>query len=866
MFPFAVAGPAQKLAPDVAAKVRLGHRESIARRIQQAAPLAAIAFLVIGGLDALAGRDSSPSVSLGIMLALAGLLLAEAELLRHQFARTKAVAVGLFVALCVVAGVGLGAWMENDISLAVLVFATFPLVLPAVVPWGLKPQGTLVIATFLIFAALLHSTGSSLSELASPWGVAVVVALGVSLRVARDVEQVHWEAIQRAEQAEEVSASYRELVENAAEGILRTDINGRILFANAAAADLLGTTRELLLQRSFLDLVAPAAREDVKSYYAQQYRDRIPQTFREVPLVTARGERKWFSQTAQLQKRGNLVEGFHFVFRDITDRVKIVEELRQSEARFRSTFERAPIGIALVAPDGRFLRVNSALCQMLAYSEEELLQRDFQSLTYPDDLGPDLALVAECLEGKRDTYVMEKRYVRRDGQLVFARLHVGLVRDSFGLPVHFVSLIDDVTERKRLESDLLRAKEVAEAATRAKTVFLASMSHEIRTPLTGVLGMLSLLQKTELTAEQKEYVDTAMASGEALLVLLTDLLELSRIESGRLELRPSTVRCRDTFEDVCRMFRARASQKGVALVLDIDASVPAMIHIDAKALRQVLVNLVGNAVKFTSRGSVRLEARWGSEAEGSTHLHIVVRDTGPGIAPEDLQRIFEPFCQTETGRRGGGTGLGLAIVRRFAEAMGGRVWAESTVGQGSAFHVALPALPADAESPRTGESAPATSTLERGGDKSSTWRVLVVEDHPVNQLVLRRLLEKEGHEVVVAGDGEAALTVLETDRFDVLLVDLQMPKLGGIELTRIVRHREANGSAYARRAERVPIVVLTADAWAEDRDRCLAAGADAYLAKPVRAEALFAALQEVIKREKETTAPNPYAYGVVCGE
>ncbi|MCX8071240.1 MAG: PAS domain S-box protein [Candidatus Binatia bacterium] len=835
------------------ARVRERLSEWIAQRIEVAAPIAAVALLVVNGLGFLWGTGKSTVFSAASMVWQSVLLLIEAWIMRRPSIRRYAREVGLIVASLVFASMVLDGWVQGEPTTSALLLAAFVLVTPAVLPWGWKSQLAFAAMGTVAFLATLALTVGVSTGLSTPWGSAIIVAAVASLGIAMQLEAVHTAAIEHALRQERERALYQELVDRAVEAILRTDINGSIQFANDAAARLFAVDRQELLGQRFFDFVAIPTREEVVRFFAEQYRGNDDRALRETPIVDAKGNRKWASLTVRTLRRGSQRDGFHIVARDITERVRIVEQLRQSEVRFRSTFERAPIGIALVATDGRFLQVNGALCQMLGYSAQELCQRDFQSITFPADLAADLALVGECLQGLRDTYEMEKRYVRRDGKLVTARLLVGLVRDSHGIPVYFVSLIEDITERRRLERELAQAKEAAEAANRAKTMFLARMSHEIRTPLTGVLGMLDLLRSSALTAEQLEYVETAKSSGETLLALLNDLLELSRIESGRIDFQVDTVDSHRLIHDVCRAFRAQAETKGLGFELAVAANVPQFVRIDPKVLRQILVNLVGNAVKFTTQGCVGVEVQWqASDDEHAGTLCLVVRDTGPGIAPGEFEHLFEPFAQGSAGRRTGGSGLGLAIVRRFAEACGGGAWVESEWGVGSTFHVRLPLEVAAPRQPSQQTSAAvAEEPVPAGARKRRSRRVLVAEDHPVNQMLLRRLLEKGGYEVRLAGDGNAALACLEVERFDALLLDVQMPGVDGLELTKIVREREARGECFSRSGGTVPIVVLTAHAWAEDRERCLQAGANAYLAKPVHAAVLYASLNQCLPAEQE---------------
>gem|GEM_PF-1223739 len=949
--------------------------EIIAERIARYAPIAAGMFVGVGAVQAFAAVPPVSWIPVLLSGLQAFLLWGEAELVRHRWFRDRAVAMGLVVGVAVNALLVVGSWWTELPLLAVLVVTAFSLTAAAVLPWGLVPQsllaGSSVAAVVAVFAVTV-----GVGELFKPHGVFALLAQIVSLRVAVETRKTHALAVEASLLAEATGALYREVVEAAVEAIYRTDINGRIVFANAAAEHFFGLKREELVRRHLWELVVPRAREQVRAYYAEQYRNRTPVTFREIPVLDAAGGEKWVSQTVQLWGSGSHVKGFHAVARDITDRIRIVEQLRQSEARFRSTFERAPIGIALVAPDGRFLRVNAALCRMLGYSAEELLERDFQSLTYPDDLGPDLVLVEECLAGARDTYEMEKRYIRRDGCLVTARLLVGLVRDSKGMPVHFVSLIEDVTERRAMEQalreseerfrsvaeaafdpivvtdaagtvlfwngaaeqlfgfprseacgrsvgelldiqspggssegqflevvrqcaqersglrrelwlrsrgsgeipvevslsvigadeqkrvvgilrdvraykelqwHLQRAKDAAEEATRAKTMFLANMSHEIRTPLAGVLGALDLLRDTALDGEQKEYVETAVASGQALLGLLNDLLDLSKIETGKLEFRREPLDCRALLTEVGQMFAVRARSQGLSFEIAVHPQVPQWVIADRARVRQILVNLVGNALKFTPAGFVRVELsahRSHVDTSALCQLHFSVRDSGPGIAAADLERIFAPFERGRSEDGPSGAGLGLAIARRLAEDMGGRLWAESSEGQGSTFHLLLPV---DLPIPTAARAAEPVRPAEgRRSLPPPPWRILVAEDHPVNQVLLRRILERRGHEVAVASDGQEALRLLEAQRFDLLLADVQMPKLGGLQLIEQVRAREQAGQSFARQGNCLSIVAVTAHALREDRDRCLAAGADAYLCKPISAEGLLRTLHGLV--------------------
>ncbi len=431
-----------------------------------------------------------------------------------------------------------------------------------------------------------------------------------------------------------------------------------------------------------------------------------------------------------------------------------------------------------------------------------------------------------------------------------------------GLPLTRV-LLRDVTAHRQAADELAAAKKAALAGERAKSHFLANITHEIRTPMIGILGMTELTLATELTDKQREYLEMARHSAKSLLTVLNDIVDYARIEVGALELARTPFDLRQTVEEAVSVFRPLAAKKGLALESRLLGDVPDVLVGDASRLRQILINLVGNAVKFTDSGSVILAVSHADEARGpdAVRLRFAVRDTGIGIPRDKIQAIFDSFTQADVSpaRRYQGAGLGLAIVRHLVAMQGGDYGVESEEGQGSVFTFSLEfALPAG----RAEDAPPAAVPGEAAQARPLT--VLLAEDNPINQLYAKELLETDGHHVVTAHTGRRALEILRRRHFDVILMDIQMPEMDGLEATRAIRGDESGDFDPD-----IPIVALTAHALKGDRETFLRAGMNEYLSKPVSPEALAAALARamgaaapaapVAPLTEETDAPAPDA-------
>jgi PAS domain S-box-containing protein len=454
-------------------------------------------------------------------------------------------------------------------------------------------------------------------------------------------------------------------------------------------------------------------------------------------------------------------------------------ELRLSEERFSNAFVHAPIGMALVSLEGRWMKVNQSLCHLLGYSAKELATKTFQDLTHPDDLEKDLEHVRDLIAGKMSTYHMEKRYFHKSGHLVWANLSVSLTTDKQGTPLYFISQILDITASKEAMARQEELTERARAAERAKSEFLAVMSHEIRTPLNGIIGMASVLADTPLDEMQRDCVETVNTSGESLLVVINDILDFSKIESGRMELERRPFKLQKCVEDALDLFSTpiRAKEQEVAYLIAPD--VPLDLIGDELRLRQILVNLVGNAIKFTGAGGeivVNVDVQ--EKGEEGFELLFSVSDTGIGIAPEGLKKLFHAFEQvdTSTTRRFGGTGLGLVISERLTEMMGGKMWVESELEKGSTFFFTVVFEAA--------EIAPAPIAPARNTQFIKILSVLIIENNPAVRRALETQLTNWKMLHASAANAKEALRLVEGKRFDLALVDSQLPDMDGIALAR----------------------------------------------------------------------------------
>ena len=470
--------------------------------------------------------------------------------------------------------------------------------------------------------------------------------------------------------------------------------------------------------------------------------------------------------------------------------------------------------------------------ELLGYAPGELqaTAQALGSIMHPDDVAAQRAAVIRCVE-RGQPYDVEFRARTRGGDYPWFHSRGLPELDALGRVVRIAGALENVTERHLARAALVEAQRVAAEASRAKGDFLAEMSHEIRTPMNGVLGMVELLLGTRLDPEQRDCVQTIQSSANALLALVNDVLDLSKIEAGKLELLAKPTDLREIVADVARLLATQALAKGLDLTTYIDPMLPARVLGDALRIRQILINLAGNAIRFTERGEVAVAVQCMRSDQNRISVRCEVRDTGPGLSPAQQEQLFRAYSQLDTATPGkeSGTGLGLSIVRRLATLMGGETGVVSREGAGSTFWFTATFITADgvaAESP----GPTADRQIHRSLDLR-TCRVLVADDNVVNRKVARMMLLRLGVEVEVADNGVEAVEAWKKGGLDLILMDCQMPQLDGYGATRSIREMEQSG-------KRTPIVALTANAMKGEEARCLDAGMDGYLTKPVTVDAL----------------------------
>jgi nitrogen fixation negative regulator NifL len=614
-----------------------------------------------------------------------------------------------------------------------------------------------------------------------------------------------------------------------------TDLQGNIIYANGKFTEISGYTHAELLGKNHRIVHSG---QHPQAFFAAMW-NTITQGqvwHGEICNRSKVGTLYWVDATiVPLMDANGLPEQYIAIRTDISVR-KAMEATLAEQLRFVEVLlEATPTAIYLKDRHGRYLRFNKAFEALFGVERADWMGKTVFDLVSGDVAGmmdvKDQDLFAQ---GTVQTY--EAQFLNHQtGKMREGLYWKAPLTDAQGQITGLVGTILDITEKNRIEQELRDAKRNAEAASKAKSDFLANMSHEIRTPMNGVIGMTDLALDLEQNPTQREYLRIVKNSAQSLMVILNDVLDFSKIEAGKLNIEAVRFPLIATLDDTLKTLCSRASQKGLILESHLQSDLPAEVIGDPVRLRQVLTNLCDNAIKFTAHGGVYVRLGCMPTAAGY-ELQIAVQDSGIGIPADKQKGVFEAFSQadTSTTRRFGGTGLGLTICARLVGLMGGRIWLESVEGQGSTFHFTVQVQKAGGVISADSRDAPAAPQA------AASLQVLLVEDHPINQLLATTLLKKWGHTVVLAKDGQQAVDLFPRQKWDIVLMDMQMPVMGGLDATRLIRAAELAG-------EHTPIVAMTANAMESDRQACLLAGMDDHLAKPFNAGSLQAMLARFAK-------------------
>jgi PAS domain S-box-containing protein len=622
----------------------------------------------------------------------------------------------------------------------------------------------------------------------------------------------------------------RRVLDDLPVGVLLQGPRAEILFANRAAAELLGIPEDQILGRSSLDAGDRAIHEDGSPFPGSDHPGpqaiAMAKPVRDVVMGWSRPERRdrvWLVLNADpiLDAQGR-VRQVITTFSDITASRRADERLRESEARYRLLVENAQDIIYRTDLNGFFTYVNPVAPRIMGYSSDELLGKHFLELIREDHRTRVEAQLRRQFRARTEASYDEFVAIARDGREIWIGQNVQLMMDGRRV-VGFQAVARDITDRKRAEAALAEASLL-------KSQFLANVSHELRTPLNGVMGMARLLLSTGLDSTQRDYVRIVEESGRDLLAMVNDILDFSKVEAGRLDLAKIDFNLADVLQQAVDGVAGAAAAKGLRIACLPDKSLPGRVQGDPARIRQITGHLLANAVKFTEEGAVVLRARLVQDAPEGALVRVEVTDTGMGIPAEAQTRLFQPFSQLDgtTSRRFGGAGLGLGLSKRLVEAMRGQIGVRSEPGKGSTFWYTVRLAP-----PSASLEAVTRTTPRRG-------RVLVVEDNKVNLRVASALLENLGYQVEMANNGVEAVEACARTAFDAVLMDCQMPEMDGFRATAFIREREKGEQ------RRTPIIALTASVLPGDKERCLDAGMDDYLGKPIQLEALDTALRRWI--------------------
>ena len=645
-------------------------------------------------------------------------------------------------------------------------------------------------------------------------------------------------------QAKEEAETYLDI---AGSVIVSLNSRGEVDLINKQGCEVLGNTRnEIIGKNWFQNFIPERDREKVFQVFQQILQGEIEPVERYVnAIVNNSGEERlveWHNSIIR-NDRGE-IEAVLSSGRDITEQEKAQEKLRQSEEKFRKYFELPLVGIAITSLEKGWLEVNDRLCEFFGYSREELTKMTWMELTYPEDLEADVVEFNKVLNGESEGYSLEKRFVNKSGEIVYAEISARCVRKSDGQVDYFVALVQDINDRKRAEQEMILAREEAERASNAKSEFLSQMSHELRTPLNAILGFGQVLEsdpQEPLTTFQQQSVTEILKGGSHLLELINEILDLSRIETGHLTLSLESVNLGLLTEELITLCEPVAKKCHVELLNYVPLHDDLFVFADRIRLKQVLLNLVSNAIKYNrTGGTVKIDAG----TNGMETISISITDTGVGIPEERMKDLFQPFNRLGSEKTEiEGTGVGLTITKQLVEKMNGRILVESQAGVGSTFTVIMPRGQPQPD-PEALPAQHSSSNLDRRADGRNQWVILYVEDNPANLNLVRHIFRRRPEVfLLTAPDAKLGIELAEVHHPDLILMDINLPGIDGITAFKMLREMEETRNT--------PVIAISANAMPRDVKKALELGFGDYLTKPLDIFEFNRVVDETLQRIQE---------------